>query len=90
MRTPFCCCRHRLVGQHAVLELRQTSAGGNQFLRVMNTRLRRPVISDYVPKASRGAARGAMLAASVLAAAGLLKVRGGSRRAVSYSGLFRG
>lgn len=32
------------------------------------------VISDYVPKSSRGAARGAMLAASVIAALGLLKV----------------
>ncbi|CAM9507595.1 unnamed protein product [Scytosiphon promiscuus] len=32
------------------------------------------VISDYVPKASRGAARGAMLAASVMAALGLLKL----------------
>lgn len=33
------------------------------------------VISDYVPRSSRGAARGAMLAASVVAAVGLLKVR---------------
>ncbi|CAM9213955.1 unnamed protein product [Hapterophycus canaliculatus] len=32
------------------------------------------VISDYVPKASRGVARGAMLAASVMAALGLLKL----------------
>lgn len=33
------------------------------------------VISDYVPKSARGGARGAMLAASVLATLGLLKVR---------------
>eukprot|EP00903_Cladosiphon_okamuranus_P007970 g7692.t1 len=32
------------------------------------------VISDYVPKSSRGAARGAMLAASVVATLGLLKL----------------
>ncbi|CAM9507171.1 unnamed protein product [Scytosiphon promiscuus] len=32
------------------------------------------VISDYVPKASRKAARGAMLAASIVAALGLLKL----------------
>ncbi|CAN0135563.1 unnamed protein product [Pylaiella littoralis] len=32
------------------------------------------VISDYVPKSSRGAARGVMLAASVVAALGLLKL----------------
>ncbi|CAN0136075.1 unnamed protein product [Pylaiella littoralis] len=32
------------------------------------------VISDYVPRSSRGAARGAMLAASVVAAVGLLKL----------------
>lgn len=35
----------------------------------------RAVISDYVPKPSRGVARGAMLAASIVAALGLLKVR---------------
>ncbi|CAM9427274.1 unnamed protein product [Ectocarpus sp. 6 AP-2014] len=32
------------------------------------------VISDYVPKSARGGARGAMLAASVLATLGLLKL----------------
>ncbi|CAN0233042.1 unnamed protein product [Laminaria digitata] len=32
------------------------------------------VISDYVPKPFRGQARGAMLAASILAALGLLKL----------------
>ena len=37
--------------------------------------LERAVISDYVPKPFRGQARGAMLAASIVAALGLLKVR---------------
>ena len=32
------------------------------------------IISDYVPKASRPAARGLILAASIIAAAGILKI----------------
>ena len=32
------------------------------------------VISDYVPKASRGAARAVLLSATIIAAAGLLKL----------------